>query len=91
MVELHSLCQIAQCNACVIVCTSHHGRQQEFSQGGASPKKAPLKTKKAPPPPPKKKNCASTVLRGLGGMLSREKNNSGAPYYILDASQHERI
>ena len=42
-------------------------------------------------PPPKKKNCASTVLRGLGGMLSREKINSGAPYYILDASQHERI
>ena len=24
-------------------------------------------------------------------MLSREKINSGAPYYILDASQHERI
>ena len=39
-------------------------------------------------PPPKKKNCASTVLRG---MLSRENVNSCAPYYILVASQQERI
>ena len=59
--------------------------------GGSEPQKGPPQDEKAPPPPKKKKNCASTVLRGLGGMLSREKINSGAPYYILDASQHERI
>ena len=55
--------------------------------GGSEPQKAPLKTKKAPP----QKKCASTVLRGIGGMLSRENVNSCAPYYILDASQQERI
>ena len=56
--------------------------------GGSEPQKGPPQDEKGPP---QKKNCASTVLRGLGGMLSREKINSGAPYYILDASQHERI
>ena len=33
----------------IYIHTYAHGRPQEFSQGGASPKKAPLKTKKASP------------------------------------------
>ena len=49
--------------------------------GGSEPQKGPPQDKKTPPP--KKKSFASTVLRGIGG--------SCALYYILDASQQERI
>ena len=65
------------------------GARRNFHRGERAPK-GPPQDKKAPP---KKKNCAiySTVLRGIGGMLSRQNVNSCAPYYILDASQQERI
>ena len=48
---------------------------------GRAPKKAP--------PLNQNKICAITVLRGLGGMLSRENFSNGASYwyYILDASR----
>ena len=62
---------------------STHGRPQEFSQGGGRALKRP--------PPQKKGNCAITVLRGLGGMLSRENFNNGALYDILHAFQQGRI
>ena len=59
--------------------------------GGSEPQKGPNQDKKGPPQKNLKKYCASIVLRGLGVMLSQENINSGAPYYILDASQQERI
>ena len=49
----------------------------------ASPKKSA--------PPQQKKNCAITVLRGHGGMLSRRNFSNGAPNDTLDASQQGRI
>ena len=54
------------------------GARRNFRRGERAPKRPPSRQKRPPP----KKYCASTVLRGLGGMLSREKINSGAPYYI---------
>ena len=45
------------------------------------------KSQKGPTP---KKKCATTVLRGLGGMLPRENFNTGAPYYISNAFQQGR-
>ena len=50
--------------------------------GLASLKKAPFQ---------KIKKCAIIVLRGLGGMVSRENFTNGAPYYILNASQQGHI
>ena len=45
------------------------------------------KSQKGPTP---QKKCATTVLRGLGGMLPRENFNTGAPYYISNAFQQGR-
>ena len=64
------------------------GARRNFRGGGSEPQKGPPQDEKGPP---QKKNCANTVLRGIGGMLSRENVNSCAPYYILDASQQQRI
>ena len=47
-----------------------HGRPQEFSQGGASPKKAPFKTKKAPP---KKNEIVISPFLGGSEACSPEK------------------
>ena len=77
----HSIVSLMSC--------ANMGARRNFRRGERAPKRPPSRRKR--PPPQNKKKCASTVLRGLGGMLSREKINSGAPYYILDASQHERI
>ena len=56
----------------LILLSHNHGRPQEFSQGGASPKKAPLKTKKAPlktkKAPPPKKNEIEMLSPFLGGL-----------------------
>ena len=56
--------------------------------GGGEPQKGPPQDKKGPPP---QKSVLYHRSWGLGGMLSRENFNSGAPYYILDASQQGRI
>ena len=57
--------------------------------GGSETQKGPPQDEKGPPQ--KKKIVLAPFLGGSRGMLSREKINSGATYYILDASQHERI
>ena len=63
------------------------GARRNFRRGERAPKRPPQDEKGQPPPPQKKRICLSAVFRGLGGMLSRENFNNGAPYYILDASQ----
>ena len=54
-----------------------------FVGGSELQKDPPLDEKGLPP----QRICASTVFKGLGGMLSEENFNNGALYYISVASQ----
>ena len=62
---------------------------QRLSVGGSEPQKGPPQDEKGPHP--KKKIVLAPFLGGSEACSPEKKINSGAPYYILDASQHERI
>ena len=57
--------------------------------GGSEPQKGPPQDEKGPPQ--KKKFVLAPFLGGSEKCSPEKKFKSGAPYYILDASQHERI
>ena len=56
--------------------------------GGSEPQKGPPQDEKGPPP---KKKFVLAPFGGSEKCSPEKKFKSGAPYYILDASQHERI